>query len=50
MQSEHWLKAMDTESLALIKNGTWTLVDLPPKVKLVGVNGFIKSNTIQMEP
>jgi hypothetical protein len=36
MKSEHWLKAMDIESLALIKNGIWTLVHLPPRVKPVG--------------
>lgn len=27
---------MDTESFALVKNGTWTLVDLPHKFKPVG--------------
>ncbi|AES75882.2 hypothetical protein MTR_6g060910 [Medicago truncatula] len=27
---------MDTESFALLKNGTWTLVDLPHKFKPVG--------------
>jgi len=35
VQSEHWLKVMNTELLPLLKNGTWTLANLPHKVKHV---------------
>jgi len=31
MQSECWVKAMNAEILALVKNATCRLVDLPPQ-------------------
>ena len=41
---DEWKHAMQKEYDALIKNGTWRLVDPPIGVKLV-VNGCIRSNT-----
>jgi hypothetical protein len=41
-QSEHWLKAMDSELDALAKNGTWTIIDLPSNIKPIGSKWSIK--------
>ncbi|KAK2451623.1 putative mitochondrial protein [Trifolium repens] len=35
-KDEQWIKAMDLELEALIKTGTWKIVDLPPNVKPIG--------------
>jgi len=39
---------MLTEYSALIKNGTWTLVDLPKGGPLLAANGFLERNIMQM--
>ena len=40
--SEQWWEAMEREYLALLKNGTWNLVDPPPGIKPVGVKWVYK--------
>ena len=42
LQSEHWVEAMNAEILALVKNGTWILVDSPPKIKPIRSKWVLK--------
>jgi len=42
IQYECWVEAMNTEIFSLVKNGTWTLVELPPKIKPIGSKWVFK--------
>lgn len=42
LKEEVWRDAMDTEIQAIERNKTWTLVDLPPKVKPIGLKWLYK--------
>jgi transposase InsO family protein len=46
-KSEVWRKAMDSEIESIEKNNTWKLAKLPDKANVIGVNGFIKQNTMR---
>nr|GEZ53053.1 retrovirus-related Pol polyprotein from transposon TNT 1-94 [Tanacetum cinerariifolium] len=43
-------EAIDDEMDSLVSNNTWELSDLPSGSKAMGVDGYLKLNTIQMEP
>ena len=48
VQDRKWCDAMNLELHALKDNGTWTITDLPPSRKAIGVNRFTKPNIALM--
>nr|KYP59043.1 Retrovirus-related Pol polyprotein from transposon TNT 1-94 [Cajanus cajan] len=48
LSKPEWCQAMKEEYEALIKNNTWTLVDLPPGCKEIGCKWVFKSKLMQM--
>ena len=45
MHCDGWKTSMKDEIQALEANGTWTLEELPPRKRALGVNGFIAPNS-----
>ena len=43
-----WLQAAQEEMNSLIEHDTWSLIKLPSGRKIVGSNGFSRSNTMRM--
>ena len=44
--SEKWLQAVKSDMQSIYDNMVWNLVDPPKGAKVMGVNGFIRSNMI----
>lgn len=42
-----WQKAMDAEMSAIERNCTWELVDLPPKVSPIELNGYSRPSSMK---
>lgn len=42
IQHSEWIKAIDNELLALTKNHTWIITDLPPNKKPIGCKWIFK--------
>lgn len=42
LQHEHWKSAMRDEYMALLRNKTWSLVDLPQNRKAIGCKWIFK--------
>ena len=43
MKDENWVQAMDEETEAIEKNGTWDLIDFPKDKNLIGVKWVYKT-------
>ena len=46
-QASEWVKAMDEEMMSHRKNGTWTLVEKPPKAKVLDTRWVFKVKRLQ---
>lgn len=43
VQSNHWIAAMNVQLDALEENGTWDIVDLPPRKQTIGSRWLYKT-------
>lgn len=48
LQNEHWKSTMRDEYMALLRNNTWTLVNLPPNRRAIGCKWIFKVKENQM--